>query len=199
MLRKALPLAFALIPGLALAQITVQYAVPEVAVTVAPPAPRVEVQTARPSPQHTWIGGHWAWRGGAHVWIGGHWALPPQPGYIWEPARWIGPLPNGGYKFVEGHWRWAGTYTAGVVYEPPAAVDYGVVAVAPPADIVEVRAAPPFAGAVWLPGYWHWTGATHVWMAGRWSAPRPGHVWEPHRWVQGPGGWKFAPGHWRRG
>ena len=40
---------------------------------------RVEVQVARPSPNHIWIAGHWAWRGGAHVWIPGHWAMPPAP------------------------------------------------------------------------------------------------------------------------
>jgi hypothetical protein len=198
MLRRGFSLALVLIPGLAFAQVSMSFSVPEVSVNVAPPPMRVEVQPPRPSPNHIWIAGHWAWRAGAHVWIGGHWAMPPGAGYVWEPARWI-PQPNGGYRFVEGHWRWGGTYNPTAVYEPAAPAGEVIVQTPPPANIVEVRPAVPFAGAVWIPGYWNWNGATHIWVAGRWSAPRPGFAWEPHHWARMPnGGWRMEHGHWRR-
>ena len=67
-----------------------------------------------------------------------------------------------------------------------------------PAPIVEIRPAVPFAGAVWLPGYWHWAGARHVWVGGNWSAPRAGFVWAPHHWEHVGAQRRFVPGHWRR-
>src|SRR5258708_39915275 len=45
----------------------------------APPPERVEVITVAPSPEHVWIRGYWAWRGG-WVWMPGHWERPPPPG-----------------------------------------------------------------------------------------------------------------------
>src|SRR6185369_3995170 len=42
---------------------------------IAPPAPRVEVRVARPSPRHVWINGYWGWEGGRHVWFPGRWDL----------------------------------------------------------------------------------------------------------------------------
>jgi hypothetical protein len=197
MLNRGLVAALALLPGVAFGQVAFTVSVPEVAVQVAPPAPRVEVRTVAPSPSHIWIAGHWAWRGNAHVWLPGHWALPPGAGYVWEPARWV-PQPNGGFKFFEGHWRFNGQYSPQVVYEPVAPAGEIVVQQAPPAEIVEVRSPVPFAGAVWIPGYWHWNGGSHIWIAGRWSAPRPGFVWEPHHWARMPnGGYRMEAGHWR--
>ena len=70
-------------------------------VTVAPPAPRVEVITAPPVAGHIWIGGAWFWEGGHHVWHEGHWEAP-RPGYVWVPHRW--EQYNGGWRFHEGHW-----------------------------------------------------------------------------------------------
>lgn len=191
---RAAVLAIALAPTAALAQ-QVTFTVPEVRVNMAPPPMRVEVQSARPSPGHIWIAGHWAWRGGAHVWISGHWAMPPQPGMVWEPARWNNR--GGQWGFQEGHWRWAAPPQQTVVYEEQAPVQEVVVAQAPPAPIVEVRPAAPFGGAVWIPGYWHWNGGNHVWVGGRWSAGRPGMRWEPNHWVRGPGGWRMEHGRWR--
>src|SRR6478672_7023287 len=52
---------------------------PGVRVRVAPPAARVEVRVAAPSPRHVWIPGYWEWQGGRHVWIVGRWELPPAP------------------------------------------------------------------------------------------------------------------------
>jgi hypothetical protein len=184
-----------LIPTIAVAQPVV---VPGVRVNVAPPPLRVEARPMAPSPRHIWIDGHWAWRGGAHVWMPGHWAMPPAPGYHWVPARWVND--GGQYVFYEGHWALNQPSQPTYVYDPgPAPAQEIVVQQAPPPDIVEVRPAAPWAGAVWIPGYWHWNGARHVWVGGHWSAGRPGWAWEPHRWVRGPGGgWHYAPGHWRR-
>ena len=56
--------------------------------------------------------------------------------------------------------------------------------VAPPAPYYETLPAPPFAGAVWINGYWGWRGGRHVWVGGRYEHGRPGYAWQPHRWVQ---------------
>jgi hypothetical protein len=106
---------------------------------------------------------------------------------------------NGQWVFYEGHWRVAAPPQPTVVYEPPPAPPAVEIESAPPEPIVEVRPAVPFAGAVWIPGYWQWNGVRHLWVGGRWSAPRPGWGWEPHRWERGPGGrWHFVHGGWRR-
>jgi len=178
----------------AFAQVSVQFTVPGVRVVTAPPPPRVEVQVARPSPGHTWIAGHWAWRLGAHVWIPGHWAQPPAIGYTWEPARWVNQ--NGQWVFYEGHWR-APVAQPRVVYEPPPVPAVEVQA-APPAPIVEARPAEPFAGAVWIPGYWHWNGRNHVWVGGRFSAPRAGWSFVPAHWEPRGHHHKFVPAHWKK-
>jgi hypothetical protein len=70
--------------------------------------------------------------------------------------------------------------------------------VAPPAPYVETLPPPPFAGAVWINGYWGWRGGRHVWVGGRYEHPRPGYVWSPHRWVQHDGSWHLEEGHWMR-
>ncbi len=77
----------------------------------------------------------------------------------------------------------------------------GVVAVAdvpPPAPYAEVVPPPPFAGAIWIGGYWGWQGGRHVWIGGRYEAPRPGYYWQAHRWVQHEGRWHLEEGHWAK-
>ena len=66
----AAPLLFATlgVAGLASAQ--------QVVVDVPPvPVARVEVQPARPSPEHIWIRGYWSWRHAErrYVWVPGYW------------------------------------------------------------------------------------------------------------------------------
>jgi hypothetical protein len=70
--------------------------------------------------------------------------------------------------------------------------------VAPPAPYVETLPPPPFAGAVWINGYWGWRGGRHVWVGGRYEHPRPGYTWSPHRWVQHDGRWHLEEGRWMR-
>jgi hypothetical protein len=183
--------ALASVPAIAHAQM------PGVRVTVAPPRARVEVRSAPPSPRHQWIAGHWAWRGGAYAWMPGYWAPPPSAGYRWVPARWDNQ--GGQWVYYEGHWEQAQPAPPSYVYEPEAPPPNEVVVMQPPpADVAEARPAMPFAGAVWIPGYWHWNGRHHVWVSGRWSAPRPGYVWQPHHWQRGPRGYYWVQGGWHR-
>ena len=184
----ALAAALTFAPSVASAQTIVA----AIHVSVAPPPIRVEVTPPAPSPAHAWIAGHWVWRG-QHEWMAGHWALPPEPGYAWEPARWVNS--GGDWVFYEGHWRVVAPPVR-VIYQP-VAIPAVEVDVAPPTPIVEVRPAAPFTDALWIPGYWYWHGARHFWVGGRWSAPHPGHVWEPHHWVQVGVRWRFVVGRWR--
>lgn len=68
---------------------------------------------------------------------------------------------------------------------------------APPAARVEVRTAKPYAGAVWVPGYWRWKGRKYVWTSGRWVKARPGKTFIKGYWKKTPRGWRYVPGHWR--
>lgn len=76
--------------------------------------------------------------------------------------------------------------------------DEAVVDVAPPAPYVEVVPTIPFAGALWIGGYWGWRGGRHAWVPGRWEHPRPGYGWRPHAWVQQGGHWHLRGGGWVR-
>jgi WXXGXW repeat (2 copies) len=71
------------------------------AITVAPPAPRVEVIGVAPAPGYVWIGGYWNWVGERHVWVPGRWR-PGRPGYYWVPHRWVAA--GGGWRLEPGHW-----------------------------------------------------------------------------------------------
>jgi len=85
---------------------------------------------------------------------------------------------------------------------PGPAYGYGeedvVVDVAPPAPYVEVVPAVPYAGAIWIGGYWGWRGGRHYWVPGRWEAPRPGYTWRAHAWVNQGGRWHLHAGGWVR-
>jgi hypothetical protein len=76
--------------------------------------------------------------------------------------------------------------------------DEAVVDVAPPAPYVEVVPAIPFAGAIWIGGYWGWRGGRHAWVAGRWEHPRPGYSWRANAWVHEGGRWHLHGGGWVR-
>jgi len=74
-----------------------------------------------------------------------------------------------------------------------------IVAVAPPAPVVEVVPTLPGPGYVWLPGCWTWNGAAYIWAPGRYArAPWVGAAWAPGRWVGRRGGWAWRGGYWRR-
>jgi hypothetical protein len=166
---------------------------PDEVATVAPPPPRTEARPPQPSPHHVWLPGYWAWRGGRHAWIGGHWEEPPQTGMSWMPPRWENRA--GKWDFHEGHWN-AAAAAPNVVYEPPTAPDV-VVEHAPPPPRIDVRPPQP-KGAVWIPGYWQWTGHRHVWVSGRWSAPKTGMRWQPDHWERQGNRYHLVRGHWAR-
>ncbi len=73
-----------------------------------------------------------------------------------------------------------------------------VIKKAPPVLRVEVKPAPPFARAVWIPGHWVWRGHTYVWVKGHWVKPRKGFTWVPGHWNKKRHGWVWIPGHWKR-
>ena len=73
-----------------------------------------------------------------------------------------------------------------------------VVSTAPPPPRVEVVTTAPYAGATWIPGYWHWTGRDYTWRPGHWERGRPGWVWIPHHYERRGPVWHYVPGHWRR-
>jgi hypothetical protein len=70
-------------------------------VTVAPPAPQVEVYGPPPFVGAVWFPGYWNWNGGAHVWVAGGWH-EGRPGYRWVPHTWV--REGGGWRMHEGHW-----------------------------------------------------------------------------------------------
>ena len=73
-----------------------------VEVRVAPPATRVEVVPARPSPRHFWVRGYWAWNGRSHVWMRGHYEVA-RPGYAYRETHWES-APNGHFRYHQGGW-----------------------------------------------------------------------------------------------
>lgn len=73
-----------------------------------------------------------------------------------------------------------------------------VVDVPPPAPYVEVVPALPFAGAVWIGGYWGWSSGRHHWVPGRWAHPRPGYTYRPRAWVPRGSSWQLQGGGWVR-
>ena len=87
-------------------------------------------------------------------------------------------------------------YPRRVAYYPEVG---GVVTdVAPPEAYAEVVPVAPFPGALWIGGYWGWSGGRHVWVGGRWEHVRPGYGWAPHRWEERGGRWHLHEGGWVR-
>jgi hypothetical protein len=75
-------------------------------VSIAPPAPRVELVSSRPSPHHFWAPGYWGYRHGyGHEWNPGVWQ-PYRPGYSWSQPGWS--RGGGGYVFNRGGWSHGG-------------------------------------------------------------------------------------------
>ena len=75
-----------------------------VIVQQAPPPAQAEVVLAQPSPDYSWVPGHWTWRDNQYEWLAGHWEMPAacQCG--------LGPAPHGPRKwrlsaYYEGYWN----------------------------------------------------------------------------------------------
>jgi hypothetical protein len=110
LMRKNLPLLFALLVGAALCLTSgcVVYPVApapvvgEVDVAGAPPPLIVEAAPPSPGVDFVWIGGSWVWNG-RWVWEHGRWDRPPHPGAVWVAHRY--EYRNGRHVFVRGGWR----------------------------------------------------------------------------------------------
>ncbi|MBK8666120.1 MAG: YXWGXW repeat-containing protein [Burkholderiales bacterium] len=95
----------------------------------------------------------------------------------------VAPVPGAVYNDPYGY------PTQTTVYAP----------VAPPTPYYEVQPALPYPGAIWISGYWNWSGNRHQWVPGRYERPRHGYRWQPHRWDRSPrGGWQLQGGGWMR-
>lgn len=68
----------------------------------------------------------------------------------------------------------------------------------PPAPYAEVVPAMPYPGAVWINGYWGWSGGRHHWVPGYYERPRTGYRYEPRRWENRGGRWYLRVGGWIR-
>ena len=93
------------------------------------------------------------------------------------------------------------------VVAPPQPYPYGysapagpaiVTDVAPPVPYYEPVPVVPYPGAVWISGYWGWSGGRHVWVGGHYEHGRPGYAWQPHHWENHDGRWHLQEGHWAR-
>ena len=76
--------------------------------------------------------------------------------------------------------------------------DVAVTNVPPPPPYAEVIPVAPFLGAVWISGYWGWSGGRHHWVGGHYKWPRPGYGWRPHRWEPRGSQWHLRGGGWVR-
>lgn len=62
----------------------------------------------------------------------------------------------------------------------------------------EAVVAQPSPNAVWVPGYWEWTGAQYVWVGGCWRVPPPGFsVYVQGGWIFRGGGYFYRRPYWR--
>ena len=96
----------------------------------------------------------------------------------------VAPVPGTVYSDPYGY-----PSTPATVYAP----------MAPPAPYYAVQPVLPYPGAIWINGYWNWSGNRHHWVPGRYERPRPGYRWQPHRWDRSPrGGWYLQGGGWVR-
>jgi hypothetical protein len=160
-----------------------------------PPAPLADPRGAALASGAIWIDGYWQWTGGKWAWIFGEWTVPPcRPACAWVPPRWEGD--DRGWTFHEPYWR----PTSGSprdIREPPF-VPHTSASRPPPPLLVEVPRQPPSREAVWIPGFWAWTGTRHAWVSGGWSAPYPGHRWVEGYWKRDGGRFNWVPGRWKR-
>jgi hypothetical protein len=71
------------------------------------------------------------------------------------------------------------------------------VAEPPPQPVSEARPNAPDASAIWISGYWHWSGLQYAWIPGHWEIPRAGERWVAPHYVMRDGVYYYVPGGWR--
>jgi hypothetical protein len=106
-------------------------------------------------------------------------------------------------EWRQGYWQWTEctwVWLAGMWRVPDSDIVAGTTTTAPtapPALQVEVTPPSPVRTAVWVPGFWQWSGTTWVWITGSWQLrPATTMTWRPAEWratgslhVLVPGGW----------
>ena len=90
------------------------------------------------------------------------------------------------------------TASACVVNEPDSPPRGVVVSGPPPAPVREDRPAPPSPQAVWVSGYWHWSGMQYAWIPGHWDSPPPGASWSAPVYTVRDGKYFYENGSWNR-
>lgn len=84
-----------------------------------------------------------------------------------------------------------------VIIEEPAPRVVIVEAPPPPPPRVVVRPEPPCVGAIWVEGYWRYTGMSFAWVRGHWIPPRSGYRFVQPRWHVHAGYHYYTPGYFR--
>ena len=75
---------------------------------VMPPAPRVEIRTARPARDVVWAPGHWKRGAGSWIWVPGHWKSKPAKDVEWVPRHWENRAETSEtdrWVWVRGYWK----------------------------------------------------------------------------------------------
>ena len=86
----------------------------------------------------------------------------------------------------------------GCVVEAVTAPPVGVAVSGPPPEPVVERQPPPPSGAraIWVAGYWHWTGMQYTWIPGHWEVAPPGTQWRAPHYLLRDGTYFCEPGGW---
>jgi hypothetical protein len=92
----------------------------------------------------------------------------------------------------------AAAFAAGCVIEAGPAPAGVPVAGPPPQPMAEVPSRAPAAQAIWVAGYWHWTGMQYTWIPGHWEIPPPGSLWRAPRYSLREGTYFYEAGSWTR-
>jgi hypothetical protein len=87
---------------------------------------------------------------------------------------------------------------AGCVVEAgPSSANGIAVSGPPPQPVREVPPPPaPSQQAVWVAGYWHWTGLQYTWIPGHWERAPPGASWRAPHYSIREGTYFYEPGGW---
>jgi len=107
----------------------------------------------------------------------------------WRPGYW---------QWTEGKWVWlTGMWRvpeSDIVAEQTTTAPH-----APPPLQIETPPPAPVTVAVWVPGFWQWSGASWVWIAGSWQLrPAPSATWQPAEWRARGTVHVLIPGRWVR-
>jgi len=87
-----------------------------------------------------------------------------------------------------------GPYRPAPAYAPSS---YVYVKTAPPAPRRVVMPPRPSDYAIWIDGYWNWSGYDYVWISGFWEANPPrNQTWVRDRWANSNQGWYREQGRW---